>query len=158
MEIDDKFNFVHYLKLKYYEIIMSFIYNNEFYSTVDGKELLTDRNIFTKERYKNIFEMRHIKLKYLLDYLKNKVKNYIFIRYEDLLYNFNNTLYKIKKAGLPIKKNILFPQNTLIYKTYQNIKFNINEKRHNINLKDILTNSNLNTLYEEKLGYLKNII
>ena len=37
-------------------------------------EIMQDRNIYTKMRYKNIFELRHIKLKFLIDDMPNKVK------------------------------------------------------------------------------------
>jgi len=53
---------------------------------------MEDRNIFTKERYKNIFELRYTKLKYMTEVLPQKVKHCIFIRYEDLLDDFENTI------------------------------------------------------------------
>jgi hypothetical protein len=119
---------MHYLPLQYNnditesEKINKFL-NDEFWSCDDryGKpEILNelrvddkflDRNIYTGERYKNIFEMRSTKLRYLLEELPKTVKNYIFIRYEDLLYNFENTLTKIKNKGLYIKKIDIFPIN-----------------------------------------------
>jgi len=91
--------------------------NDEMYSIDDnGSEILKDRNIYTGERYKNIFELLHIKNKYLLEDLPNKVKNYIFIRYEDLLNNFINTMNCIKMKGLIVKSNISFPLNSNNYK------------------------------------------
>ena len=42
----------------------------------------------------------------MLEDLPNKVKNYIFIRYEDLINDFDKTLLKIKDKGLEIKKNV----------------------------------------------------
>ena len=72
--------------------------NKEFWSCNDNdtknilNEIMKDRNIYTNNRYKNIFELRHTKLKYIIEDLPKKVKNYIFIRYEDLLNNFINTM------------------------------------------------------------------
>lgn len=67
-------------------------------------ERMEDRNIYTGERYKNIFELRHTKLKWMLEDLPNKVDNCIFIRYEDLINDFEKTLIKIKDMGLEVKK------------------------------------------------------
>ena len=62
--------------------------NEEFWSYYDaikhkstglyGKERMEDRNIYTGHRYENIFEMRKTKLKYLIEDMPNKVKNYIY--------------------------------------------------------------------------------
>ena len=42
-------------------------------------EIMEDRNIYTGERYKNIFELRYTKMKFLSEDLPNKVKHYTFI-------------------------------------------------------------------------------
>ena len=54
----------------------------------------------------------------MLEDLPMKVKNYIFITYEDLNNDFENTLLKIKNKGLKVKENINFPKNTKVYKNY----------------------------------------
>lgn len=59
----------------------------------------------------------------MLKDLPNKVKNFIFIRYEDLINDFDKTLLKIKDKGLEIKKNINFPLNTDNYKNTSFMKF-----------------------------------
>ena len=105
--------------------------NKEFYSINDhdhgyctySKELMNDRNIYTGKRYKNIFELRHTKIKWLLEDLPNTVKHYIFIRYEDLINDFDKTLLKIKDKGLEVKQNINFPLNTNNYKNNPKKKF-----------------------------------
>lgn len=127
--------------------------NNEFYSIHDnGSEQIHDRNIYTKERYKNIFESRHTKLKFLIEDMPLLVKNYILIRHEDLLDDFNNTMIKIKEKGLLVKNNIIFPVNSLYYKSDKNIKFIKNSKKNHIS-KDLIKNK-LNMKYENKLNYL----
>ena len=91
--------------------------NNEFYSiTDDGCELMRDRNIYTKERYKNIFDMRHTKNQFLIEDMPKLVKNYLLITHEALLYDFTNTMNKITSKGLNIKSNIEFPLNIIHYK------------------------------------------
>ena len=131
--------------------------NKEFWSIYDNdhnNERLQDRNIYTNERYKNIFELRHTKIKWMLEDLPNKVKNYIFITYEDLINDFTNTLLKIKDKGLEIKTNINFPLNTTNYKKTKN-KFVV--KINSIPTNFILSNPNLIEEYEKKLyaGFLE---
>ena len=84
---------LHHLKLKYITIednekIDKFL-NDEFWSFNDNpnlfdiekeifkeifKEIMEDRNIYTGDRYKNIFELRYTKLKFLLEDLPKKLK------------------------------------------------------------------------------------
>lgn len=133
--------------------------NNEFYSIPDSwsckgyykdnyKILGEDRNIYTKNRYQNIFELRHTKLQWMIEDLPNKVKNYIFIRYEDLINDFDNTMFKIKNKGLKMKDTIKFPLNTNQYKKTKQI---YNEKKNTIPDHLILNNPNLIPFYEKKL-------
>jgi hypothetical protein len=159
----------HHLPLKYItdiseeEKIDKFL-NNEFYSVNDcahnyktwTTEILYDRNIYTRERYKNIFELRHIKIKYMLEDLPKKVKNYIFIKYEDLINDFENTMIKIRNCGLEIKEESMFPKNTDSYKKNNNLSFREHkkEKKNVISKEMILHNPNLIREYEEKLGYI----
>lgn len=120
----------------------------------EGREILEDRNIYTGERYKNIFELRHTKLKYMIEDLPNKVINYILIRYEDLINDFENTMIKIKEKGLTIKKDIAFPVNTFEYKK-SNVKLiDTNPKINYIDKETILNNKKMIKYYEKKLNYL----
>ena len=161
------FREMHHLPLRYKNISLytkkkEFL-NDEFWSFDDSNgnrninnEIMTDRNIYNKCRYQNIFELRHIKLRYLIEDLPKKVENYIFIRYEDLINDFNNTMIKIKNMGLKKKENLLSPENTFNYKKKEDIKFNKNDTKKNFISKDeILNNPNLIPYYENKLGYIK---
>lgn len=63
--INSFFREKHHLPFKLRENKYNFL-NNEFYSFVDNygntdetKEIMKDRNIYSGERYKNIFQMRH---------------------------------------------------------------------------------------------------
>lgn len=125
-------------------------YNDKYSSLKNGKEIMEDRNIYTGERYKNIFELRHTKIKWMYQDLPNKVKNGIIIRYEDLINNFENTLFRIKNKGLKVKQNINFPLNTDNYANLKNKKF-IKKNNNNISSKFILSNRNLIPFYEKKL-------
>lgn len=66
-------------------------------------EIMEERNPYTKEPYKNIFELRHVKNQWMLEELPKLVKNYIFIRYEDLVNDFEATMRKIRDKGLKQK-------------------------------------------------------
>ena len=78
---------------------------NEFYSVYQNteNEILEDRNIITKKRYTNIFELRKIKNNFLINDMPKIVKNYLLIRYEDLrdnydiILNFFFTKFNLKK-------------------------------------------------------------
>jgi len=148
----------HHLPLKYKnnmseeEKLDEFL-NKEFWSFYDNegnrdtsKEIMIDRNIYTGKRYKNIFELRHTKIKWMLEDLPNKVKNCIFIRHEDLINDFDKTLLKIKDKGLEVK-NINFPLNTNNYKNNKNLK--LYKKKNSISTELILSNPNLIPLYEK---------
>ena len=62
----------------------------------------------------------------LIEDLPNKVKNYIFIKHEDLINDFDKTLLRLKKKGLEVKKNIDFPLNSDNYKDKAIRERNIN--------------------------------
>jgi hypothetical protein len=73
----------------------------EFYSVYEEgplkySEILEDRNWLTKERYKNLFELRKRKCQYMLDELPKRYPNSIFLRYEDLRDDYEPTLERIR--------------------------------------------------------------
>jgi hypothetical protein len=120
---------------------------NSFYSLrEDGKEIMEDRHIETKKRYKNIFELRQIKNNFLLEKMPKLVKNYIIITYDSLLDNFVNIMHKIKNCGLIVKNNINFPVNVTYYKNNTGV---IYKKKRNIIEDEIILNKA--NLYYEKI-------
>jgi hypothetical protein len=135
--------------------------NKEFWSFYDknknrdiSKEIMEDRNIYTGERYKNIFEMRHTKIRWMIEDLPKKVKNCIILKYEDLINDFENTVKKIRDIGLKVRDNINFPLNSSDYKNIRGWPYI--KKINDIEPKIILDNQNLIKFYEEKLGYITN--
>lgn len=118
--------------------------NNEFYSVdKDNKEIMNDRNIYTKNsRYKNIFELRHVKNKFLVKDMPKLVKNYLLITYDDLVSNFGNTMKKIKNYKLHVKSNIKFPINISYYKKETDQTF-VKKDYNEIDEKTILKKANL---------------
>jgi len=144
---------------------------NEFYSVLDiqnvkknmlefntfqNSEIVNPRdlNYLNGNKYKNIFELRKMKNEYLMNIMPRKVKNYILINYENLLYNYEDTLNNIHIKFNLSKKNDTFikiknykKSNTYNYKQQRIITFN-----HN--LLHVIWN-NLDTEQENKLGYFK---
>jgi hypothetical protein len=128
--------------------------NDQFYSVIENEdEIMKDRNMYTKKRYKNIFELRHTKIKWMLEDLPHKVDNYIFIRYEDLLNNFEKTMTKIKNIGLKIKDPKKFPENVYTYKKEKYKKYRIKHENF-ITKKEILNHPSFKKYYEKRLNYL----
>jgi len=120
--------------------------DDNYYNADEQKEIMEDRNIYTGERYKNIFEMRHTKIKWMFEDLPKKVKNYIIIRYEDLINDFEKTLLKFKNIELKVHENIIFPKNI--------IDVPYNKKKNAISSELILNNPNMMPFYEKKLEYI----
>lgn len=132
--------------------------NNEFYSINEKNNdilIKEDLNYITKEKYKNIFELRKMKNDFLINIIPKKVKNYILINYECLLYNYNYTMRFIKdKFNLQNKNNEIIKIN--YYKDNKKTKF---IKQKDIYLKEIIIDniwSKLDVEQENKLGYFKN--
>jgi hypothetical protein len=102
--IDSFFKRLHHVPPENKRNLYSFI-NNEFYSIHEegdliNTEMLKDRNIYTGERYKDIFELRKIKNDYIMNTFSRKVKNLLILKYEDLRDNYENTLDIIKNKYL----------------------------------------------------------
>lgn len=128
--------------------------NETFYSIYDDKnEIMNDRNIDTGERYKNIFELRLVKNKYLIEKMPKLVKNYCLITLDNLVDSFEDTMNKLKDCGLKNKDDIIFPLNVLYYKNEKN---NLFKKKSNTIPKEkiIIENEELkfyeNLLFPEK--------
>jgi len=97
--IDSLFKRLHHIPPENKKSIDAFL-KNEWYSIYEEgeknkQEILEDRNMFTKERYANIFEMRKGKLDFFLTQVQKKAKHVYFIRYEDLLHNYETILNDI---------------------------------------------------------------
>ena len=86
----------------------------------------------------------------MLNKLPNLVKNYIFIRYEDLRDDFNNTIDKFKQ-WLTIKRNIDYPQNIYTYKD-QGITYKLDTNLP-ISEESVYNHPDFNKEIEKKLNY-----
>lgn len=125
-----------------------------------GKEILQDRHIYTKERYKNILELRNTKLHYLIYDVPKLVRHYILIRYEDLNYYYEEVLREINETFCLSPQNKDFIPITY-YKKDKNkqyvegyVKKKWFKKMPEPILKeDILTHKDFNKGVEMSLGY-----
>lgn len=62
----------------------------------DGSEILEDRHIYEKRRYRNIFEMRRVKYSYLLNDLFPRLDHVVFLTYEELCADYQKILTNIQ--------------------------------------------------------------
>ena len=120
----------HHLALHLINNIDAYLKDTFWSITKQNNEMMNDRHIETGERYKNIFELRLIKNKFLIEKMPTLVKNYCLITHDDLLTDFDLVMNKLKNCGLKIKNNIKFPLNTIYYKGEPNN--NIYKKKENI--------------------------
>ena len=122
--------------------------NNEFFSIHDDGSLIeTDIHIETTEIYKNIFELRHVKNKFLVETMPTLVKNYKLITYDYLTSDFVNAMNQLKDCGLAAKP--CFPMNISYYKAERNTPFI--KKSNQIPTELIVSKANL---FYEKLLFL----
>jgi len=140
----------HHLSLEFRDL--SKFLDSEFYSVYDlqNNEIMQDRNLENNKRYKNIFELRHVKNKFLIEIMPKLVKNYLLITYDDLINNFNGIMNEIKKYNLIVKPNIEFPLNIFYYKNEKEKLFV--KKNNEISKKMIFSRANL---YYEKMLFNK---
>jgi hypothetical protein len=156
----------HHIPDKNKKDIDSFLFN-PFYSIHDEveEENLEDRNIYTKERYSNIFEMRKVKNNFLIYDLPKLVKNYTIMKYEDLRDRYDDVLSYIQRKFNLLNKELssdLFFRmqmkgntNYIKIKTYKDTNEEYNKK--NIKLDALYIYKiykNLDKEQENLLGYM----
>ena len=126
-------------------------YLNDIFYSIDKNtnEVMQDRNIDTGERYKNIFELRLVKNKYLIEKMPKLVKHYCLITYDDLVDSFVDIMYKLKNCGLTLKNKINFPLNVMYFKKNKNVIFK--KKPHIIPKEKIIIKNEQLKLYEKIL-------
>jgi len=142
----------HHLPTHLTENIDTFLTNTFYSLDYSGNEIMSDINIDTGERYKNIYELRLVKNKYLIEKMPKLVKNYCLITYDDLVDNFLDVMNKLKNCNLKVKDNINFPLNVNYYKKNRNELF---KKKENIISKEKIIIENEELTFYEKLLFPK---
>jgi hypothetical protein len=98
------FNMPHHAHPHHRYDIKTYITHQWLSVDINLNEILADRNFYTNERYKNIFEMRKTKYSYLSEDMPFIAQNYVLISYEYFLHNHYRILDTIgKKFYLPSK-------------------------------------------------------
>ena len=149
--INSFYNHKYHIPVQNKKNIYNFLHN-EFYSIDESqKEIEEDRNYKNRKRYKNIFELRDLKNEYLISH-RNRVKNYLLIRYEDLKNKYEVILNFIENKFNLKRKN----KNYIKIETYKGLK-NKPYSENYIKLKQYTINNiknRLNKKQEQSLGYL----
>jgi hypothetical protein len=137
----------HHLPTRLRNDVNAFL-NDEFFSIHDDGSLIeTDVNIENNKIYKNIFELRHVKNKFLVETMPLSVKNYKLITYDSLISDFVGVMNQLRLTGLVTKQGIPFPVNIGYYKAERNTPFI--KKTNQIPTELILSKANL--FYEKLL-------
>jgi hypothetical protein len=122
------------------------------YYTHKYKLNMKDLNYTTGQKYKNIFELRKLKNHFLMNEMNTKVKNYLLINYEDLLFNFNNVLQTISEK-FNLKPKLMTFLKPVKYKKSDSYKF-VKQRQILLNPQIVLLIwKNLDKEQEENLGY-----
>ena len=113
------------------------------------KELQNTRNIYTGKIYKNIFELRAVKLHFLLKEMPRKAKHVEVISYEDFCNNYNKIMENLKKKYNLTVKTHKFPE--LILDIYRGDTIDSKPYEHNISKSKIIPKLSMNI--EKMAGY-----
>lgn len=153
--LDSFYKEFHHIPYENRTSLNAFLFN-EFYSIegLNEKEIIEDRNMLTKERYKNIFELRSVKNNFLIFFMHTLVKNFVLVKYEDLNKNYDDVLNYIHQKFNLNKKNDIY--NKVIKYKGDVKKSEYIKKEILLSTKDIdIIIDNLNIHQENILGYLE---
>ena len=117
-----------------------------------GLEIMEDRNIYTNQRYKNLMELRKVKLRYLYETLPTIVKNFYFVRYEDIVKNIVPFLEVIKEQFSLQQKFPLWKQ--INYHKKDKSKPFKQTKKNYISVDAVVKHPEFDLELEEKVGYV----
>jgi len=79
--------------------------SSEWYSVNNNKqEIMHDRNFLTNERYKNIFELRSTKIRYLVETMPLISSNYVLVTYEYFTKYYDKFLQNVSDRYKLIRK------------------------------------------------------
>jgi hypothetical protein len=158
--IDSFFKRLHHVPPQNKKSIQHFL-TNEFYSIYEegekkNTEIMNDRNIITRERYENIFELRKIKNNYLMNEVYKKAPHTFLLRYEDLRDHYDETMRTIQQKFQLLRININSSPSFIPVPKYKG-SFNALYVKKPILLAEetqSFIQDNLDTNQEQMLGYL----
>ncbi len=120
---------------------------NEFPSVYEmgplkGQIIEIERNMYNGEIYKDIFELRRMKLYFYENDLKNIAKNWVIIRYEDMRDNLMGTLEDLR-IRCELKRRIEIYESIGYYKDRMDVRYEDGRTKNVV-------------LREEDIEYIKN--
>jgi hypothetical protein len=116
-----------------------------------GEMISFEKNPYTNEIFKNIFELREVKNYFYIKHIPTLTPHSMWIRYEDLETDLNSVLQQIQ-IRFQLKKKFPFYQKVEYYKDRKEEKY---EKRKRILLKENeeYIKKHINVEQERQLGY-----
>jgi hypothetical protein len=152
-------NWINSLRNKPHHLAKGMLWDNESFLTnpvvsfQKGVMIQQDMNMYTREPYNNIYELRYTKIDYIKNQLPLLVKNCLFFRYEDLCEDFQNQMALIAKYLK--RKTIIYIQPDW-YKKDHRMKFTQREHRH-ISREEFYDRPEFGLIQEQEreLGYLE---
>lgn len=156
--IDSYFKRLHFVPQEKKGNIHLFL-NSEWYSIYEEgenfkKEVMEDRNMYTKERYKNIFDLRKTKNNYFLETMPLKCKHVLILKYEDLRDNYKQTLDAIKNK-YELKQKLNEYKEIIKYKGSYHALYNKKPILLSSEIQEYIR-MNVDLDQEQKMGYLLN--
>lgn len=126
--------------------------NCEFVSYYNDAEIPESRNMNNGKKYNNILQCRNVKNRFLKCKMHKFVKNYIFIRYEDLRDKYIQVMNNIMETFSlkMINKKIITVD---YYKNYKRVPYKSVSHKNTINPDLILNHKDYNKFIEKLLKY-----
>jgi hypothetical protein len=152
------FTWINSLLSKPYHLDKAMLKTNETFLTHaitsyhKGSMLREDLNMYTHEPYRNIYELRRVKIDFMMKRLPLLVKNLIFVRYEDLCVDFQSQMARMAIYLTPKVSSYIQPD---WYMKNRNRKFTQREHRR-ITRKEFYDRPEFGLIQEQEreLGYL----
>lgn len=116
------------------------------------EEIPNTRNIYTGNVYKNIFELRTVKLNYLLSDMPKNVKHVEVLSYEDFCSNYDEIMKHLREKYNLKPKTTSFPERVeKIYRGGSVVKGNLEYEKP---ISESFVYPKLNKHVEKKAGYI----
>jgi hypothetical protein len=144
----------HHLDKKVYNTPHAFLNKKIISYNPNYKLIKEDRNHITNKSFKNIMELRKVKLRFMLHELPKMTKHIVYIRYEDLNNDFNAELDRVTKI-LDCPKSNKYPFRPTYYKKEKNKEYKPIVYK-SINSKMILKHKDFDPKIEREFGYIYN--
>ena len=100
---------------KFKNNVSAYLFDTWYSAHDDGRVMEKDLNYKTKQKYKNVFDMRAAKIDFLQNVMPTKTNKYMLIGYEDLCVNYEKILKELQERFNLVPKYDTF-RNVTYYK------------------------------------------